>query len=89
MPGGDFSYWAYAKGISFRSTQILLQRSHSSWFSRPNATSNNNPFGDPFARYDAQGIEWEWYPCYAPGTTTGVSYPCFFRPDRDQYANGG
>jgi prepilin-type N-terminal cleavage/methylation domain-containing protein len=81
--GGDYSYWAYAK-----STPYVM--SDTSAKVKPIARGasmvpNNNPFGDPFATYDAQGIEWSYYICTAPGTSTGVQYPCFFRPDRDQY----
>jgi prepilin-type N-terminal cleavage/methylation domain-containing protein len=81
--GGDFTYWAYAKGIPFVHTDTSAKIRKVG--SPAPMQLNNNPFGDPFARYDAQGIEWEWYPCYAPGAVSGVQYPCFFRPDRDQF----
>jgi prepilin-type N-terminal cleavage/methylation domain-containing protein len=81
--GGDFTYWAYAKSTPYVHVDTSAKV-------RPIARSapqvmNNNPFGDPFAMYDRQGIEWSMYGCYAPGTSSGVIYPCFFRPDRDQY----
>jgi len=81
-PGGDFTYWAYGKTIPFVNVDTSAKV-------RPVGSApmqyNNNPFGDPFAMYDAQGIEWAFYFCYAPGTSSGIAYPCFFRPDRDQY----
>lgn len=81
--GGDFSYWVFAKGIPFVNTDTSVKMRKVG--SPSQSVGNNNPFGDPFATYDAQGIEWSFYPCFAPGATTGVQYPCFFRPDRDQY----
>lgn len=80
---GDYSYWVYGKGHPITrcdsSTKMIRVGSPSQ------SVGNNNPFGDPFATYDSVGIEWSFYPCYAPGTTTGVSYWCYFRPDRDGY----
>lgn len=81
--GGDFSYWIYGKGYPIARADSSVK--HIKVQSPSQAVGNNNPFGDPFATYDAKGIEWSFYPCYAPGTTTGVQYWCYFRPDRDQY----
>lgn len=80
---GDFTYWAYAKSTPY----VYCDTSAKVKPIGRGApmVANNNPFGDPFATYDAQGIEWSYYICNAPGTTGGVQYPCFFRPDRDQY----
>ena len=86
--GGDFTYWVYGKGYPIVRTDTSVKMIPRVG-SPSQSVGNNNPFGDPFATYDSVGIEWSFYPCFAPGTTTGVSYPCFFRPDRDQYANGG
>jgi len=85
--GGDFSYWVYGKGYPIVRTDTSVKMIPRVG-SPSQSVGNNNPFGDPFATYDEVGIEWSFYPCYAPGTSTGVTYPCFFRPDRDQYSNG-
>lgn len=81
--GGDFSYWIYAKGFPIARTDSSVRFYRVGSPSR--TVANNNPFNDPFATYDEVGIEWSFYPCYAPGRTTGVQYWCFFRPDRDGY----
>lgn len=82
--GGDYTYWIYGKGYPIvrtdSSVRVIKVGSPSQ------SVGNNNPFGDPFATYDRVGIEWSFYPCFAPGTTSGVQYWCYFRPDRDQYA---
>jgi len=78
--GGDFSYWIYSKGYPIARADTSTK--HIRVGSAP-MQPNNNPFGDPFAMYDAQGIEWSMYGCYAPGATSGAIYPCFFRPDRE------
>lgn len=83
--GGDFSYFVYGKGHPIVRTDTSVRFIKVG--SPSQSVGNNNPFGDPFATYDKVGIEWSFYPCSAPGTTTGVQYWCFFRPDRDQYAN--
>ena len=84
--GGDFSYWIYGKGYPIVRTDTSV-RVLNNLGSPSQSVGNNNPFGDPFATYDSTGIEWSFYPCYAPGQTTGVRYWCFFRPDRDEYGN--
>jgi prepilin-type N-terminal cleavage/methylation domain-containing protein len=81
--GGDFSYWIYSKGYPIARTDTSTK--HIRVGSPSQSTANNNPFGDPFATYDNQGIEWSYYGCYSPGTSSGILYPCFFRPDRDGY----
>lgn len=81
--GGDYTYWIYAKGYPIVRTDSSVRNIRVGSPSR--TVGNNNPFGDPFATYDNVGIEWSFYPCYAPGTTSGVQYWCYFRPDRDQY----
>jgi prepilin-type N-terminal cleavage/methylation domain-containing protein len=81
--GGDFTYWIYGKGYPIVRSDSSVRNIR---VGSPSQTvGNNNPFNDPFATYDSKGIEWSFYPCFAPGTTTGVSYWCYFRPDRDQY----
>jgi prepilin-type N-terminal cleavage/methylation domain-containing protein len=82
--GGDFTYWVYGKGYPFVRSDSSVRNLKVGSPSR--TVGNNNPFNDPFATYDNVGIEWSFYPCFAPGTTTGAQYWCFFRPDRDQYA---
>lgn len=81
--GGDWSYYIYSKGYPVARTDTSTR--HIRVGSPSISVGNNNPFGDPYATYDAQGIEWSFYPCFAPGTTTGAQYWCYFRPDRDQY----
>lgn len=81
--GGDFTYWVYGKGYPIVRADTSVRSIKVG--SPSQSVGNNNPFGDPFATYDNVGIEWSFYPCYAPGTTTGVQYWCYFRPDRDQY----
>jgi len=50
---------------------------------------NNNPFGDPWAAYEADGSGRPLgnYNCTssgAPGSPGDLEYPCYFRPDRTQ-----
>lgn len=82
-PGGDFSYYIYGKGYPIVRADTSAKTIRVG--SPSQSVANNNPFGDPFATYDAQGIEWSAYGCYAPGTSSGPIYACFFRPDRDGY----
>lgn len=80
---GDYSYYIYSKGYPVARADTSTK--HIRVGSPSISQGNNNPFGDPFATYDNQGIEWSFYPCFAPGATTGVQYWCYFRPDRDLY----
>lgn len=78
----DYTFWVYGKSIPMVRTDtsakvVQVGSAPLQW--------NNNFFGDPWQMYNAQGIEWGYYGCYAPGTTSGAIYPCFFRPDRDGY----
>ncbi len=81
--GGDFSYYVYGKGYPIVRCDSSVKNVRVG--SPSDVQSNRNPFGDPFATYDSRGIELSMHVCYAPGRSSGVSYPCFFRPDRDGY----
>jgi prepilin-type N-terminal cleavage/methylation domain-containing protein len=81
--GGDYSYFVYSKGVPVTRTDTSTRMFKVG--SPSQSVGNNNPWYDPYATYDAKGIEWSFYPCFAPGTSTGAQYWCFFRPDRDQY----
>lgn len=81
--GGDFTYWIYGRGYPIVRTDTSVRNITVGSPSR--TVANNNPFGDPFATYDNVGIEWSFYPCFQAGSTTGVQYWCYFRPDRDLY----
>jgi len=83
---GDFTYWAYAKSAPEVRTDTSAKM-------RPVGRGQafvmyNNYFTDYFNMYDGGGIEWGYWGCYPPGQSGGEIYPCFFRPDRDQYAGG-
>ncbi|MFQ3668913.1 MAG: hypothetical protein SNJ61_08505 [Fimbriimonadaceae bacterium] len=80
--GDDFSCWIYGKSYPIVRSDTSARSIRVGSPSR--TVGNDNPFGDPFATYDSQGIGWSFYPCSAPGTTTGVRYRCSFRPDRPQ-----
>lgn len=81
--GGDFSFYMYSKGIPVvrADTSAKLYKVGS----QSQTIANNNPWYDPWATYTSTGIEWSYYNCYAPGTTSGTTYHCFYRPDRDLY----
>jgi len=83
---GDFTYWAYTKGAPEVRTDTSAKV-------RKVATGGafvmyNNYFTDYFNMYDGGGIEYAYWGCYPPGQNGGTIYPCFFRPDRDQYTGG-
>lgn len=78
----DYTFWVYGKSIPMVMTDSSAKVRQ---VGSPPLQWNNNFFGDPWQMYNAQGIEWGYYGCYAPGTTSGPIYPCFFRPDRDGY----
>jgi len=78
----DYTFWVYGKSIPMVMTDSSAKVRQ---VGSPPLQWNNNFFGDPWQMYNAQGIEWGYYGCYAPGTSSGPIYPCFFRPDRDGY----
>lgn len=78
----DYTFWVYGKGIPMVATDSSTKMRR---VGSPPLQWNYNYFGDPWQMYNAQGIEWGYFGCYAPGTTSGPIYPCFFRPDRDGY----
>ncbi len=75
------SHWAYSGGT------IIVRTDTSAKFykiGQGNATTpNNNPYGDPWSRYEANNGRplGNYYQCTSGGT---VTYPCFFMPNRPQ-----
>lgn len=77
-----YSHWAYSRGT------IIARTDTSAKFLRigqgTSTAGNNNPFGDPWSRYDETKNDGTplgtTYIC-AVGT---VNYPCFFLPDRER-----
>lgn len=76
------SHWAYSGGtvIARTDTSAKFYKIGAGTSTQP----NNNPYGDPWSRYDETKNNGTPLGNYYNCTENGKSYPCFFMPNRPQ-----
>lgn len=76
------SHWAYSRGT------VITRTDSSTKFVRigsgTSTTPNNNPFGDPWSRYDETKNNGTPLGNYYQCTYGTVTYPCYFSPAEDR-----